>query len=134
MSELREITGFNDGHRTIAIFTSEQSRGRQEFWAVTENLKSKKLGFQVFWDEGDSGEVDIRIGSENWNHGQANPIVKMIYMRQKNPEESEDYPNRTIWKDKSMLLLDTAGVVYKSKRGYSMNEKNEKIHENCIDI
>ena len=45
MNELKEITGFNDDHRTIGIFTSEQSRGRQEFWAVTENLKSKKLGF-----------------------------------------------------------------------------------------
>ena len=88
----------------------------------------------MFWDEGDSSEVEIQIGSENWNHSQANPIVKMIYMRQKCPEESEDYPNRTIWKDKSMILLDTAGVVYKTKRGYSMNEKNEKIHENCIDI
>lgn len=58
----------------------------------------------------------------------------MIYMRQKCPEEKEDYPNRTIWKDKSMIMLDQAGVVYKTKRGYSMNEKNEKIHDNCIDI
>ena len=58
----------------------------------------------------------------------------MIYMRQKCPEEQEDYPNRTIWKDKSMILLDSAGNVYKTKRGYSMNEKNKKIHDNCIDI
>lgn len=62
MSELKEVTGWNDDHRAIGLFCSEQSRGRQEFWVVTENLKSKKLGMQLFWEE-DKGDMDIRIGS-----------------------------------------------------------------------
>ena len=58
MSELKEVTGWNDDHRAIGLFCSEQSRSRQEFWVVTENLKSKKLGMQLFWDE-DNGEMEI---------------------------------------------------------------------------
>ena len=60
--------------------------------------------------------------------------MKVCYLKQKHPEEGSDYPDRTIWKDKTLLLLDSAGNVYKTRRGYALNEQNEKIHDNCIDI
>ena len=108
--------------------------GRQEFWTVSENRDSKRLGFEVYWTEGDPDKVDLRIGSDNWNHKQEHPIVKMYYMRQKSDEEDGDYPDRTIWKDKSIILLDSAGKVFKTKQGYKLNEQCKKIYENCIDI
>ena len=58
----------------------------------------------------------------------------MYYMRQKHDEEDSEYPNRTIWKDKSLILLDTAGNVYKTKEGYRLDQQTKKIHSNCIDI
>ena len=58
----------------------------------------------------------------------------MIFMRQKCNQESEDYPNRTIWKDKSMILLDAEGKVYKTHNLHGWHESIYKIHDNCIDI
>ena len=111
-----------------------QSTGRQEFWTISENLSSKRLGLEVYWAEGNPDSIEIRIGSDNWNHQYPCQIVKMLFVRQKNHEEPSDYPNRTIWKDKSMILLDTAGTVWKTNKGYGWNEKCIKIHEKCIDI
>ena len=46
----------------------------------------------------------------------------MYYMRQKHDEEDGEYPNREIWKDKSLILLDTAGNVYTTKNGYRLDQ------------
>lgn len=58
----------------------------------------------------------------------------MCFVRTKNRDEGADYPHRTIWKDKSLLSLDTAGNVYKCRNQYSWNEGVHKLNENCIDI
>ena len=80
----------------------------------------------VYWTEGDENRVDIRIGSQGWNHEFEHPFVKMLYMRQKHPEEGGNYPDRTIWKDKSVILLDASGKIWKTRRGYSLNERHEE--------
>ena len=95
--------------------------GRHEFWTISENRTTKRLGLEVYWTEDDTNDVALRMGSDNWNHKQENQIVKVYYMRQKSDEEDGDYPNRTIWKDKSLLLLDTAGNVFKTKQGYRLD-------------
>lgn len=58
----------------------------------------------------------------------------MCFIRTKNRDEGAEYPHRTIWKDKSLLLLDTAGNVYKCRNQYSWNEGVDKLQSNCIDI
>lgn len=82
MSDLNEVSGWKDNHRAIGVLMSQQSTSRQEFWVITENLKDKKLGLQLFWEDDEEGDsIDIQIGSQNWNHKQEHPIVKMIFMR-----------------------------------------------------
>ena len=82
MTDLNEVSGWKDDHRAIGVLMSQQSTGRQEFWVITENLKNKKLGLQLFWENDEEGDsIDIQIGSQNWNHKQEHPIVKMVFMR-----------------------------------------------------
>lgn len=60
MSNLSEVSGWKDNHRAIGVLMSQQSTGRQEFWVITENLKNKKLGLQLFWEDGeDADSIDI---------------------------------------------------------------------------
>ena len=75
-------SGWKDNHRAIGVLMSQQSMGRHEFWVITENLTNKKLGLQLFWED-DEDDLNIQIGSQNWNHKQEHPIVKMLFMRQK---------------------------------------------------
>ena len=128
------VEGWRGGHEVQGIFCSQQSMERHEFWTVSWNSENNHLGMEVYWTEGDPDRMDIRIGSEGWNHHYPHRIVKMLYMRQKHPEEGGNYPDRTIWKDKSLILLDAAGKIWKTRRGYSLNERSEEQCENCIDI
>ena len=72
---------YNEGSIVIAIVISMQSTGRNEFWTISENRSSRRLGLEIYWKEGVSEDILIRIGSENWNHPMTNQIVKVLYMR-----------------------------------------------------
>ena len=51
---------------------------RHEFWTVSWNNGSKRLGMELYWTEGDENRVDIQMGSQDWNHDMEHPVVKML--------------------------------------------------------
>ena len=87
-----------------------------------------------WWENHEPDNIRIQMGSQNWNHDQEHEIVKMFYMRKKHPEEGGAYPDRTIWKDKSLVLLAAQGKLLTTRNGYSLNESCEDICGNVIDI
>ena len=68
-SDFDQISGWQAGFRPIGVFLSQQTLDRQEVWAVTENQETKMLGMHVFWESEGAGELAVRLGSEQWNHG-----------------------------------------------------------------
>ena len=67
-------------------------------------MADKQLGIQLYWD--DNGRLEIKFDSFNWKFPNPYRIMKMAYLRRRNDEEKTSFDQRTLWKDKSLLLLD----------------------------
>ena len=105
---------------------------RDELFTFTENVANKQLGIQIYWD--DNGRLEVKFDSFNWKFPNPFRIQKMVYHRRRNEEEiNKSFESRTLWKDKSLLLLDQAGNIYRLD-GYWWHKAPIKMQNNCLDI
>ena len=89
------------------------------------------MGIQIYWD--DNGRLEIKFDSFNWKFPISHRIIKMTYLRRRNDEENKSYYSRTLWKDKSLLILDQAGNSYRLE-GYWWHKAPIALRKNCINI
>ena len=89
------------------------------------------MGIQIYWD--DNGRLEIKFDSFNWKFPMPHRIVKMTYLRRRNTEENKPYAQRTLWKDKSLLILDQAGNSYRLD-GYWWHKAPIALRKHCINI